>query len=67
MIQNKRNDILRLIEEIPERAVLENGKDISVMSRARKEYYIKQMDIRIERLLKPEKERVLKLRERGKN
>lgn len=69
LIQNKRNDILRLIEEIPERAVLGNGKDISVMSRARKEYYIKQMDIRIERLLKPEKERVLKLRERerGKN
>ncbi len=49
--------IKELIDEIPEKHILENGKEITVFSPDRKEMYFKQMGIRLNDLLIPEYER----------
>jgi hypothetical protein len=57
-IMEKIDDIKSFIDEIPEYCKDKNGKEIEVCSKARKELYKKQIDIRLEKLLIPEMEKI---------
>lgn len=61
LIKNKMPEIIDLICTIPESIQLKNGEEISVMSKLRKIFYIKQLETRIELLFQPLYDSVFRL------
>jgi len=58
MINDKMDEIQKLIDEIPEYHIAADGKYLEVMSPIRKEFYSKQLGIRLYDILYPEYDKI---------
>lgn len=59
LIKSKMEEINNLIDDIPEKHVLESGEEVLVCSALRKRLYKNQLEIRLEQLLVPEYNKIM--------
>ena len=65
LMREKMPQIVNMMQEIPATHCLADGEEIEVFSDKRKEFYIKQLNVRLEKLIQPQFEKVLRVKEQS--